>query len=148
MLIREATRADFSEWQRMRGLLWPDSVEDNPGQLEAYFRGSSTDVVCVFVAEDREHLLAGFIELNIRNFAEGSKSSPIPYIEGWYVDIDFRGTGLGRQLIETAESWALSQGYSEIASDAEIDNLKSIAVHKHLGFKETERVVCFLKPLG
>jgi aminoglycoside 6'-N-acetyltransferase I len=46
-----------------------------------------------------------------------------------------------------AEKWALSLGYNELASDTEIENEQSISIHSHLGFKEIERIVCFLKRL-
>ena len=46
-----------------------------------------------------------------------------------------------------AERWARALGYSELASDAEIDNTVSIAAHRALGFEETDRIVCFLKKL-
>lgn len=47
-----------------------------------------------------------------------------------------------------AEKWALSLDYSELASDAEVENERSISMHSHFGFKEVERIVCFLKKLG
>ena len=50
-------------------------------------------------------------------------------------------------LMKAAEQWAQEKGFSELASDTETSNLKSIAIHKQLGFEETERVVCFLKQL-
>src|SRR5688572_31355457 len=46
---------------------------------------------------------AGFIELGLRTYAEGCESSPVPFIEGWYVDADARGTGLGAALVRSAE---------------------------------------------
>jgi aminoglycoside 6'-N-acetyltransferase I len=46
-----------------------------------------------------------------------------------------------------AERWAGALGYSELASDAEIDNTVSISAHRALGFDETDRIVCFLKKL-
>lgn len=49
--------------------------------------------------------------------------------------------------MQKAEQWAISQGYSELASDTKIDNNRSISMHKHLGVLETERIVCFLKRL-
>ena len=46
-----------------------------------------------------------------------------------------------------AEEWALSLGFDELASDAQINNEQSISMHSHLGFKEVDRMVCFLKQL-
>jgi hypothetical protein len=39
-------------------------------------------------------------------------------------------------------------GYSEIASDAEIQNSRSIRLHSRLGFREVSRTVHFVKTLG
>jgi len=71
----------------------------------------------------------------------------IPYVEGWYIDQEFRGKGLGRKLMAQAQAWATQHGFAELASDAEIDNGPSIMAHKKLGFKEKARIVCFLKEL-
>ncbi len=58
-----------------------------------------------------------------------------------------RGRGYGKALMTMAERWARAQGYTELASDTELDNTAGILVHKKLGFVETERIVCFLKKL-
>jgi aminoglycoside 6'-N-acetyltransferase I len=58
-----------------------------------------------------------------------------------------RRQGIGRQLFEAAEGYARAQGLSEIASDALIDNETSIAAHKALGYREVERLVCFMRRL-
>jgi aminoglycoside 6'-N-acetyltransferase I len=69
-------------------------------------------------------------------------------VEGWYVDGDLRGGGYGRQLIQAAERWAIEHGFDELASDAELGNMDSIAAHQAVGFEEVERLVCFIKKLG
>jgi len=71
----------------------------------------------------------------------------VAYLEGWYVVPDWQGHGVGRTLVEAAEGWARARGLREIASDAELDNAGSIAAHGALGFRETFRVVQFLKRL-
>ncbi|MCG8488169.1 MAG: GNAT family N-acetyltransferase [Chromatiales bacterium] len=131
----------------MRSELWPKDRSQHPIELAEYFAGKSIDIVETFVVEVANRELAGFIELNIRNFAEGSRSSRVPYIEAWFVKPEYRGRGYGKALIQQAESWAVQEGFKEIASDTETHNHTSIALHKKLGFIETERVVCFLKPL-
>ena len=64
--------------------------------------------------------LGGFIKLNLENYAEGSESTQVPFIEGWYIDVDLRNKGYGRKLIEIAEDWARKNGFSELANDAEL----------------------------
>ena len=132
----------------MRSQLWPDSKDDHAVELEQYFSGCSMDIVQAYVVEDENETAVGFIELNLRNFAEGSRSPEVPYVEAWFVSSDCRGRGWGKRLMEQAEQWALEQGYSELASDTELVNTRSIAMHRALGFEETERVVCFLKKLA
>jgi aminoglycoside 6'-N-acetyltransferase I len=39
-------------------------------------------------------------------------------------------------------------GYTEIASDAELDNAAGIAAHRALGYEEVERIVCFRRSLA
>ena len=132
----------------MRSCLWPDSSDDHIAELEEYFAGRSTDIVEALVLEQQDGSLSGFIELNIRNFAEGSRAPTLPYVEAWFVREEFRGRGQGRALMRQAEEWAVARGYSELASDAELDNQNGIAAHEALGFVETQRVVCFIKRLA
>ncbi|MDQ6767610.1 MAG: GNAT family N-acetyltransferase [Candidatus Eremiobacteraeota bacterium] len=98
----------------------------------------------VFVAHV-EGQAQGFLEVGLRDYADGCDSSPVGYIEGWYVEPAIRRSGVGRQLVEAAESWARSKGCSEMASDALIENVDSQLAHARLGYAEVERQVCFRK---
>jgi len=148
MNIRPAKSTDQAEWLRMRSSLWAGANDAHEKDISRYFSGESRDILAVFVLEREEGRLGGFIELNMRNYAEGSSAPQVPYLEAWYIDCDLRNSGLGRQLIERAEDWAKEQGCYELASDTELGNAESIAAHKALGFEETERIVCFLRKLG
>ncbi len=57
------------------------------------------------------------------------------------------GRGVGAGLIDTLAAHALSQGYTTIASDYELDNETSEAFHKAIGCKEVIRSIHFIKPL-
>lgn len=147
MNIRTAEKYDLAQWQVLRTKLWPQTDDDHKAELENYFNGQSFDIVEAFVLDDGKGNVVGFMELNIRNFAEGSTRDKVPYVEAWYVDDVFQNQGYGKQFMALAEEWAKQKGYNEIASDTEIVNKRSIAIHKKLGYEETERVVCFLKKL-
>jgi len=95
MNIRSATKIDIEHWMRMRNSLWPDSTSTNKEEIENYFSNMSNDIQECFLIEDSEKPV-GFIELNIRNYAEGSDYERIPYVEGWYVDESHRGKGWGK----------------------------------------------------
>jgi aminoglycoside 6'-N-acetyltransferase I len=131
----------------MRESLWPGSPEEHLEEIDRYFSNGERGLVEVFVLERGNGELGGFIELNLRNWAEGSLSTQVPYIEGWYVDADLRGQGYGKGLVDAAERWAIEHGFDELASDTELENTESIATHKALGFEEVERLVCFIKKL-
>lgn len=147
MRIREATATDRNEWLRMRTELWPDAVGEHQETVNSYFTGNANFVDHVLFCANDAGRLVGFVELRIRNYAEGSGHIEVPYVEGWYVDASSRRLGVGALLIQHAELWAQGLGYAEIASDAEIDNHDSIAAHLSLGFEEVDRSVSFLKKL-
>lgn len=139
--------SDIPHWSRMRDALWPGSAATNPIEIEQYFSDQPGQIKACFLVIENEKPV-GFIELNIRGYAEGSMQTEVPYVEGWYIDSGYRGQGLGKRLMEAAEHWARQQGYAELASDAELHNTNSIAAHQKLGFTETDRLVCFLKKLN
>jgi aminoglycoside 6'-N-acetyltransferase I len=139
--IREVQAKDKPEYLRMRQTLWEDSAEE---EVEEFFRQPKWTT---FVAERNTDKLCGFIEVGQRPYAEGCETSPVAYIEGWYVDASSQRQGVGRKLVQTAEAWAKEQGFAEIASDTWTNNQTSIEAHKALGFDEVERLVCFMKRL-
>lgn len=132
---------DRREYQALREKLWPDcSDADN----DVWF--ARTDAA-TFLAFRGDGTPCGFVEVGSRPYAEGCDSSPVGYVEGWWVDQDMRRKGVGRALFDAAEDWARSKGYTEIASDALIDNDVSHAAHRACGYAEVERLVTFRKSL-
>ena len=146
MDIRTVNPKDIASWAIMRNKLWPDSEENHMKELKDFFSGDGTYIDETFVIEEKGELV-GFIEINIRNYAEGSMLSRVPYVEGWYIEPSHQNRGYGKALMEAAECWAKKKGFSELASDAEVENKISIQAHKNLGFKEVDRIVCFLKKI-
>ena len=103
----------------------------------------------VFIAEDPEGRLIGFAEFSIRiDYVPGADTSPIPFLEGWFVDENYRAKGVGKELLTAIEDWSQQKGYKQLASDALLDNTTGIEIHKQLGFLEIERTVHFIKKLS
>lgn len=146
MQIRHIRPEDRAEWVRMRNILWPDSPVDHELDTQAFFN-QPDDTVATFIVDRLDGRLGGFIELSQRKYAEDCTTSPVAYIEGWYIDADLRLQGLGTDLVRAGEQWAREQGLQEIASDAVIDNEISIQAHKAIGYEEVIRIVCFRKEL-
>jgi aminoglycoside 6'-N-acetyltransferase I len=145
MTLRRASAHDLPEWLRLRWLLWPYSDQQ---ELLAEMESMLADPLTpVFVAARPDGSLGGFLEAGLRKYADGCSTSPVGYIEGWYVDEDLRRQGMGAVLVAAAESWAREQGCSEMASDTWLDNEPSISAHLSLGYEECERLVHFCKKL-
>ena len=146
MTIREILERDRDEWVRLREALWPGSLSDHETETRTYFE-ERLKAPIVFVAE-ADGRLVGFLELDYRKYAPGCSSSPVPFIEGWYVEPALQGRGIGRALVEAAETRARADGHHEIASDAELENTDGIAAHLAAGYEEVERIVCFRRSLS
>ncbi|MBT5902143.1 MAG: GNAT family N-acetyltransferase [Opitutaceae bacterium] len=143
--IRAATPEDDASWMRLRKALWPDCSPDRFAvERELYQRCAGV----IALAFDENNHAFGFAEVTIRReHVSGSRHDVIPYLEGWYVDPLRQGEGVGRALIDFVSDWARSAGYTELASDTELENVLSQHAHKRLGFREVERVVSFIKDL-
>lgn len=102
-----------------------------------------------FVAYSESNTALGFVEAAVRtDYVNGTQSAPVVFLEGLYVVPEARRRGVARALVGAVERWALDIGCREFASDALLENHVSHAVHRALGFEETERVVFFRRLLG
>jgi aminoglycoside 6'-N-acetyltransferase I len=145
IIICRAQAADKPEWLRMRLLLWTLGAPESFSADIDEFLPDQTQAC--FVAVRADGRAGGFVETGTRKYADGCETSPVGYIEGWYVDEDLRGRGVGGLLIRAAEDWARAQGCREMASDTWLENETSIQAHLALGYEEEERLVHFRKTL-
>lgn len=144
MTIRTLPPAEFDRWLPLRRALWPDCAPEMHDVETARYRADDAVVLLAEAAGEA----VGFAEVTERGRVEGSLEDRVAYLEGWYVAPAWRGRGVGRALVGAAEAWARSRGLRELASDADLDNDDAIAAHGALGFRETFRVVQFLKSLA
>lgn len=145
MHVRPYRDADWSEWLRMSRALFPQ--EDEAGHVAGMRDTRARDDAEVFVVDRGDGRLAGFVEAGTRPYADGCETSPVGYVEAWFVDPDVRREGWGRALLGAAEDWGRSRGYTEMASDALLDNVVSHKAHAAAGYAEMERIVVFRKRL-
>jgi aminoglycoside 6'-N-acetyltransferase I len=112
----------------------------------SYFYQSPTSILNLFISENNEPV--ALVEGAIRtDYVNGTKVSPVVFLEGIYVQPDFRLQGIAKKLTDKIIEWGSSKGIKEMASDALLNNLDSHATHKALGFQETERVVYFKREI-
>jgi aminoglycoside 6'-N-acetyltransferase I len=149
--VRVAQSSDHEQLLRFREALWPKApAEGLARELTAILEGKApvTMPLMIFVAEVRDGILVGFLEVDLRSHADGcDPARPVGYVEGWYVAEEYRHQGVGRKLLHAAEDWARSQGCLEIASDTWIDNEVSQRVHESLGYEVVDRCVHYRKKL-
>lgn len=147
MQVGRCTPADEADWLDLRHALWPHHDLAAHAADVAAQRGDPGLVA--FIARSAQGEAVGLAEAALRrDYVNGCKTSPVAFLEGIYVRPDWRGQGVARQLVAAVEAWGRAAGCSELASDALVDNTVSHAMHRALGFAETQRVVFFRKLLG
>ncbi len=144
MEIRPLTDGDIERWLAMRHELWPETASAELAAEVAEWAHGKTGV---FIAEEGGEPV-GFAEVSMHDRAPGCTTSPVGYLEGWWVAEDHRRQGIGTGLVEAAEEWARRRGASEMGSDAHADNEGSRAAHRALGFSEKRPVARFHKTIG
>lgn len=147
MIVRSVEPSDAAEWLRLRMALWPDSDPQKvTGEVEHFLavppRPLLPTLHAAFVCSMPGGGLCGLIEVSLHHTAPGCQTDRVGYLEAWYVDPDWRGKGVGRDLVEAAEAWARAKGCLEMASDTTPDYPESPAAHEALGYQETERHFC------
>lgn len=143
--VRPAQAQDIAMWSALREALWPDV--EGAGEL--------AEISEDFVRLDRAAFMAvaddtgiGLAEASLRHdYVNGTATSPVAFLESWYVRPDWRGRGVGRALVDAVVEWAREQDVHELASDAAFDNAAAHRAHMACGFVETERVVFFRRGL-
>lgn len=146
--IRAATAADVGPWGALRCALWPDGGDVDAGD-ELQAANDPAAGTAALLAVDAAGAAIGLVEIALRHdYVNGTDSSPVAFLEGWFVAPAWRGRGVGRALVRAAEAWARARGCSEFASDALLDDAPAHAAHLACGFEETERLVYFRKAVA
>lgn len=144
--VRRFRESDWGDWLRMSMSLFPNTGhEDHEGDMRRLLERADA---AVFIAERPDGTICGYVEVGSRPYVDGCETSPVGYIEAWWVDPDVRRAGVGRALLAAAEEWARGRGYAEMGSDALLDNIASHEAHRRSGYEEVDRIVQFRKPLG
>lgn len=126
--------------------LWQGSDFD---ELKADFQGIVTrknEIVFTAYIDGR---MIGFVHCNLRKeYVEGTESCPVAYLEGIYVEQEFRNVGVATYLISYCEKWAKEKGCTELASDCDIENISSRKMHESNNFKGVSKLVHYVKELN
>lgn len=128
--------------------LYPDAEAPDVEleEMRRWFERGDTATFVAIDAADPPHLI-GYVDVGERPYVDGCSSSPVAYIEAWYVRPEHRKRGVGEALMNAAVGWARERDHSELASDTTLDNTLSQRLHRKLGFEETDRIVQFRRRL-
>ena len=143
--VERVTQAEqVRQWLPLRHALWPDtSADDHAAEAAALLHSNKLAAFLACVPAP-----VGFAEASLRHdHVNGCDGSPVVFLEGIYVEPSQRRRGAARALCEAVAQWGRDHGCHEFASDAPLDNVDSHAMHRALGFTESERVVFFRREL-
>lgn len=100
----------------------------------------------ILISKDSGEKHIGFSIFSIRtDYVEGADKSPTGYLEGIFVEPEYRKMGIAKEFIRLGEKWCKEKGCTQIGSDTWLTDKKSREFHKKVGFWEEEEVVHFLK---
>lgn len=145
-MIAQATLKDALTLAELAIQMWKNHTLS---ELETDFSDmiSKENAVCFMkYVEDKP---IGFAQCQIRyDYVEGTETSPVGYLEGIFIQEEFRHMGFARELLQKCEKWASSKNCSEFASDCELNNIDSLQFHLAMGFDEVNRIICFQKRIS
>ena len=147
MNIERCTRETLDDWVRLRHALWSDESLEEHRRYALSILARPQQAIAYLVRDEAGSVIA-FAEATMRaDYVNGCTTSPVGFLEGLYVEPFRRGVGIAKLLCATIEAWTSNLGCTELASDVLLNNVTGQNAHKRLGFKETERVVYFVKRL-
>ena len=142
--IYRAEKKDAPALGALAAKMWDHPAEELAAEFESLL--SEKEAAC-FLARDGERDI-GFAQCQLRHdYVEGTEESPVGYLEGVYIEPEYRMQGCARALLYACEKWVKEMGCREFASDCELANQESLQFHLSAGFQEANRIICFVKTL-
>ena len=144
-MIKKAGNNDLEALAKLAILMWQNhSITELINEFSEIIENGKS----VFFLKYEYDVPVGFAQCQLRNdYVEGTKTSPVGYLEGIFVKEQCRHKGYAKELLVECEAWAKENGCSEFASDCEINNIDSFHFHQAMNFIEANRIICFTKAL-
>lgn len=144
-MVRKATQADTLALAELAVKMWSDNTIS---ELQSEF----SDIICsqnaVCFIKYAGNKGVGFAQCQLRNdYVEGTATSPVGYLEGIFIEEEYRHRGYAKELLSECEKWAKAKKCTEFASDCGTDNDVSLKFHLSMGFEEVNRIICFRKDI-
>jgi GNAT superfamily N-acetyltransferase len=141
--VRSAAPADAAAIARLNSQLgYPVAVQSLGPRLE---RLLASEEQAVYVATDSKGEVIGWIHGAEQLLVESGARCEIL---GLVVDVAARRGGIGRQLVEAAEQWALARGLSEVSVRSAVSRAESHPFYQQLGYERVKSQHVYRKRLA
>lgn len=136
--------SDSEQLIQMCKKLWKKFGEEDLKKLLVQMGQTSRQKI--LLAKTSNNKSVGFAIFSIRvDYVEGAEKTPTGYLEGIFVEPEYREMGIARAFVTQGEKWCIKNGCSQIGSDTWVTDKESRKFHKSVGFWEEDELVHFLK---
>ncbi len=144
-MIKYAVKNDARVLAELAIQMWKNNtVPDLEKEFEELIESDKAACFIKYI----DNTAIGFAQCQLRtDYVEGTKTSPVGYLEGIFIVEAYRKKGYAKELLRACESWTKKQNCSEFASDCELGNTDSLKFHLAMGFEEVNRIICFRKEI-
>lgn len=131
--IRSANAGDAAALSLLLGQLgYPSDAEEIPGRLEKlYARPGST----VLVAETPDGEVIAAVTVHL--FQALHTTEPTAWLTAVVVEENARGQGIGAEIVQYAERWALERGAHKISLTSATRRQRAHEFYKDHGYEQT-----------
>lgn len=144
-MIYEMSNINFFEAATLATKLWKTITEKEMAEKFKHLLDNEHQQVYLYYIKNKA---VAFAHVSLRyEYVEGTKTSPVGYLEGIYVSPVWRNRSIARLLLKKSEEWAKIHNCREFASDCTLDHSISKEFHQKLGFAEANRIIHFKKHL-
>ena len=131
--IRRAGAIDLSEVYRIICAL-EDDVLDKTSFSEV-FTNNLNDSCCFYFIAETDGKIIGFISMHLQQLLH--HCGPVGEIQEFYVDSEYRGKGIGRQLMDEVKRYAGAHKVTSLEVTSNKKRTATVPMYESLGFKLT-----------
>jgi GNAT superfamily N-acetyltransferase len=135
-----ALTADIADLSALLTLLFTIEQDFNP-DLSKQHKGlelllQNANTANIGVARNAAGKVIGMVTAQlVISTAQGAASA---WVEDMVVAEDYRGRGVGKQLLKNAQAWAKSQGATRLQLLVDTSNSEALAYYAHLNWQSTQ----------
>ncbi len=151
MNIRQATIEDLKSVQELNSMLFKKEIQDYGEDFDDSwgFSEDGTEYIsqwiqgenCLTLVAEENGKIIGYLAAEIRDLPAWRKQSKSAEIVEIFVLTEFRGHGIGSQLVEKCLLWCRKKGVQKVKLEASAGNADGIRFYKKFGLKEKEVVL-------